>query len=229
MTDPSMLNNTMDSSNHSPDKVKALLALRRFLHKAKTISTLRKFPPKAKTLPALTTLSPKVKSPSTLRKFPPEIRTLIFKCYIDLDYPIPASMSPLISALRPYQTLYHEALEVLRTKSCFSIEFKEIPTTGKSQLRYLQKLILGYEYSIPGRQTNVVAGNRESDSIDEIPEEFVQNATGLRELDILFNNFDRIPLGLGHFAFTKTSLNNMIEKMLITLPIGSDLTLYLLI
>jgi hypothetical protein len=101
MTDPSMLNNTMDSSNHSPDKVKALLALRRFLHKAKTISTLRKFPPKAKTLPALTTLSPKVKSPSTLRKFPPEIRTLIFECSMDLDYPIPAIMSPLISALRP--------------------------------------------------------------------------------------------------------------------------------
>jgi hypothetical protein len=74
-----------------------------------------------------------------------------------------------------------------------------------------------------------VAGNRESDSIDEIAEEFVQNATGLRELDIRFNNFDRIPLDLGRFAFTKVSINNMIEKLSITFPIGSDLILYLLI
>ena len=218
MTDPSMLNNTMDSSNQAPGKVKALSALRRFLHKAKIISTLRKFPPKVKALPALTTLPPKVKSRSTLRKLPPEIRMLIFECSMDLDCPLPATMSPLISALRPDQTLYHEALEVLRTKSCFSIEFKEIPTTSKSQLGYLRKLILRYEYLIPGRQTNVVTRNRESDSIDEIPEEFVQNATGLRELNIHFSKFDRIPLGLSHFAFTKTRINNMIERLSVTFP-----------
>jgi hypothetical protein len=63
-----------------------------------------------------------------------------------------------------------------------------------------------------------VTGNRESDSIDEIPEEFVRNATGLRELDITFSNFNNIPLGLGHFAFTKTGLNHMIEKLSVTYP-----------
>jgi hypothetical protein len=218
MTDLSTLNNTMDSSNHSPDKVKALSALRIFLHKAKTISTPRKLPPKVKTLPALTTPPPKVKSLSTLRKFPPEIRILIFEYSMDLDCPMPATMSPLISALRPDQTLYHEALEVLRTKSCFSIEFKDIPTTSKSQLGYLRKLMLRYEYSIPGRQTNVVTRNSENHSIDEIPEEFVQNATGLRELDITLSNFDRIPIKLGHFAFTKSRINNMIEKLSVTYP-----------
>jgi hypothetical protein len=137
---------------------------------------------------------------------------------MDLDSPMPATMPPLISALRPDKTLYHEALEVLRTKSCFSIEFKEIPTTSRSQLGYLRKLILRYEYSISGRQTNAMTRNRECDSIDEIPEEFVQNATGLRELDIRFSNFDHIPRGLGHFAFTKTRISNMIEKLSVTFP-----------
>jgi hypothetical protein len=154
MTDPSMSNhNIMEQSNHSPGKVKRCSGLGRFLHKFKTLSTSRKASFEAKTLPMLTTPPPKVKTFSTLRKFPPEIRILIFKFSMDLGGPIPATMSPLISALRPDETLYHEALEVLRMKSCFSIELKEIPTTSKSQLGYLRKLILRYGYSIPGKQS----------------------------------------------------------------------------
>jgi hypothetical protein len=63
-----------------------------------------------------------------------------------------------------------------------------------------------------------MTGNMESDGIDEIPEEFVRNATGLRELDITVSNYDRIPLGLGHFAFTKARINSMIEKLSVTYP-----------
>jgi hypothetical protein len=132
MTDLSMSNNKMEPSNRFLVKVKSLAWLRKFFQKIKTLSAPRKASPEATALPMLTTLPPKVKILSTLRKFPPEIRTLIFEFSMDLDGPMPATISPLISALRPDQTTYYEALEVLRTKSCFSIELKDIPTTSKS-------------------------------------------------------------------------------------------------
>jgi len=90
------------------------------------------------------------KALSTLRVFPPEIRSVIFKHSMMLDGPLPTQMPALITALRPDQTLYYEALDVLRNDSCFSVfvEASEIDifTTSKSQVEYVRKVILRYQY-----------------------------------------------------------------------------------
>jgi hypothetical protein len=90
------------------------------------------------------------KALSTLRVFPPEIRSAIFKHSMELDGSLPTQMPALITALRPDQTLYYEALDVLRNDSCFSVDVDaseiDVFTVSKSQVEYVRKLILRYQY-----------------------------------------------------------------------------------
>ena len=80
----------------------------------------------------------------TLRAFPPEIRSAIFKHSMDIDGPLPTQMPALITALRPDQTLYHEALEVLHKDSCFSFDIPQrtVSTISESRTEYIRKLVL---------------------------------------------------------------------------------------
>jgi hypothetical protein len=93
------------------------------------------------------------------------------------------NIPPLVSALRPDQALYHEALEVLRTKSCFSIELGDIYKASKLQVGYVRKLILRYEYYVSWHREDIVTLNRERDRVNIIPEGFMQDAKNLSQLD----------------------------------------------
>jgi hypothetical protein len=69
---------------------------------------------------------------------------------MELDGPLATQMPALITALRPDQTLYYEALDVLRNDSCFSVDVDtseiDVFTVSKSQVEYVRKLILRYQY-----------------------------------------------------------------------------------
>jgi hypothetical protein len=88
------------------------------------------------------------KAVPTLRAFPPEIRSVIMKSTLGLEGPLPTHMPPLIIALRPDQPLYHEALDVMRKDSFFSIDASRTCrfTTSNPQAEYVRKLVCRYGY-----------------------------------------------------------------------------------
>jgi hypothetical protein len=88
------------------------------------------------------------KALSTLRILPPEIRFAILKLAMDLDGLIPTHMPAVIAALRPDQTLYHEALDLLRRDSSFSIDMFNALTVSGPRVEYIRILVLLYEFSL---------------------------------------------------------------------------------
>jgi hypothetical protein len=67
---------------------------------------------------------------------------------LNLEGPLPKHMPPLIIASRSDQTLYHEALDVMRKDSFFSMDVARTFrfTDSNPQAEYVRKLVCRYEY-----------------------------------------------------------------------------------